>query len=372
MASTPRPENRASTGESPPPTELTPEHHLDLFRALVRARAAEERLEVLFRQGHIGGGLYRSLGQEGASVGAAYALRRRLDGTGDVIAHTIRDTGALFLFGGTPGEYFRQYLARGTSPTRGKEANVHWTDLRRGFVGPVSPLGTMVGIMSGITLSFRIRDEDRVGMVFYGDGASSTGAWHEGLNFASVQGCPMVMVVAANGYAFSTPTRKQTRAASFSLRAQGYGIAGDSVDGNDVLAVYEAAHRAVERARKGGGVTLLELRTYRRKGHAQHDPQDYQPKTEIQAWEARDPILRFRERLLTVEGVPESVLGAVEEEAEAEMLRESEAALSDPFPQAEEALEGVYTDLATVPPWTRRSADSSILRDVPWNLPGEG
>jgi len=164
--------------ESPLVADLRREDLLEIFRALVRARAAEERLELLFRQGHIGGGLYRSLGQEGASVGAAYALRRRTDGSGDVIAHTIRDTGALFLFGGTPGEYFRQYLARGTSPTRGKEANVHWTDFQRGFVGPVSPLGTMVGVLAGITLSFKIRGEPRVGMVFYGDGASSTGAWH--------------------------------------------------------------------------------------------------------------------------------------------------------------------------------------------------
>ena len=349
---------------SPSPSELTRNHHLELFRALVRARAAEERLEVLFRQGHIGGGLYRSLGQEGASVGAAYALRRRMDGTGDVIAHTIRDTGALFLFGGTPGEYFRQYLARGTGPTKGKEANVHWTDFNRGFVGPVSPLGTMVGVMAGITLSFRIRSQDRVGMVFYGDGASSTGAWHEGLNLAAVQGCPMVLVVAANGYAFSTPTRKQTRAASFALKAQGYGIAGESVDGNDVLAVYEAAHRSVERARKGKGVTLLELRTYRRKGHAQHDPQEYQPRDEILAWEARDPIVRYRKRLLEEEGIPEDTLRGMEEEAQAEMAREAEAALADPFPPGEETLEGVYTDLMAEPHWTRPGSGSSRLRGM--------
>ena len=324
-----------------------------MFRALVRARAAEERLEHLFRQGHIGGGLYRSLGQEGASVGAAYALRRRDDGTGDVIAHTIRDTGALFLFGGTPGEYFRQYLARATSPTRGKEANVHWTDFQRGFVGPVSPLGTMVGVMSGITLSFKVRDQPRVGMVFYGDGASSTGAWHEGVNFAGAQGCPMIVVVTSNGYAFSTPTRKQTRSASFSLRAAGYGIAGETVDGNDLLEVYEAARRSVDRAREGKGVTLLELRTYRRKGHAQHDPQDYVPPEEIEAWEARDPIHLFRARLLQRGWAQEGELTELEESATKEMREEAEKAVLDPFPPGEEALEGVYTDLPTPPHWTR-------------------
>ena len=333
--------------------DLSREDLHEIFRALVRARAAEERLEILFKQGHIGGGLYRSLGQEGASVGSAFALGRMGDGTGDVIAHTIRDTGALFLFGGTPGEYFRQYLARATGPTKGKEANVHWTDFQRGFVGPVSPLGTMVGVMAGISLSFKIRDQKRVGMVYYGDGASSTGAWHEGLNFAGAQGCPMVMVVTANGYAFSTPTRNQTRAASFSLRAAGYGIAGETVDGNDVLAVYEAARRSVDRAREGQGVTLLELRTYRRKGHAQHDPQDYVPKAELEIWATRDPILRFRKRLLKEGWAEEQELLAMEGGAEEEMAREAEAALADPFPEGIGALDGVYTDLPTAPHWTR-------------------
>jgi len=348
---------------------LTRADLLTMFRSLVRARAAEERLELLFRQGHIGGGLYRSLGQEGASVGAAYALARKDDGTGDVIAHTIRDTGALFLFGGAPGDYFRQYLARATGPTRGKEANVHWTDLQRGFVGPVSPLGTMVGVMSGITLSFKIRGEPRVGMVFYGDGASSTGAWHEGVNFAGAQGCPMVVVVTSNGYAFSTPTRKQTRAASFSLKAQGYGIAGETVDGNDVLAVYQAARRAVDRAREGKGVTLLELRTYRRKGHAQHDPQDYVPPEEIRAWESRDPISLFRQKLLGEGWVHEDELEALETDAEAEMRNEAERAVSDPYPPGEEALVGVYTDLATPPHWTRGAAREGG-RGPGWRLSG--
>lgn len=356
---------------SPLVADLGRDDYLTIYRAMVRARAAEERLEVLFRQGHIGGGLYRSLGQEGASVGAAYALRRRADASGDVIAHTIRDTGALFLFGGTPGEYFRQYLARGTSPTRGREANVHWTDFRRGFVGPVSPLGTMVGVMAGITLAFKIRGDPRVGMVFYGDGASSTGAWHEGVNLAGTLGCPMIVVVTANGYAFSTPTWKQTRAAAFSLKALAYGVAGESVDGNDVLAVYEAAHRSVDRARDGRGVTLLELRTYRRKGHAQHDPQDYVPPEEIRAWEARDPVLLFRGRLLREGWAGEDELERLEEAAEAEMREEAEKAVEEPYPSGEETLEGVYTDLPTQPHWTRPLPPSSPEAPGAWRIRGE-
>ena len=131
-----------------------------IYRALVVTRAAEERLETLQKQGHVTGGLYRSLGQEAGAVGAAFALRRRDDGTGDFLAPTIRAAGALFLFGGELIDFFRQYMARGTSPTRGREANVHWFDFQKGFVGPVSPLGTMIEVMAGITLSFRLRGED--------------------------------------------------------------------------------------------------------------------------------------------------------------------------------------------------------------------
>jgi TPP-dependent pyruvate/acetoin dehydrogenase alpha subunit len=161
------------------------------------------------------------------------------------------------------------------------------------------------------------------------------------------------MVVTANGYAFSTPTRKQTRAASFSLRAAGYGIAGETVDGNDVLAVYEAARRSVDRAREGQGVTLLELRTYRRKGHAQHDAQEYVPPEEIEHWAARDPVLLYRAKLLENDWATEDELASMELGAEEEMAREAAAALDDPFPEGAEALDDVYTDLATPPHWTR-------------------
>lgn len=325
----------------------------EMFRYLVLARAAEERLELLQRQGHVKGGLYRSLGQEGGSVGTAYALRRRTDGTGDVIAHTIRETGALFLFGGTPLEYFRQYLARGTGPTAGKEANVHWTDYQRGFVGPVSPLGSMVEVMAGITLSFKMRGQDRIGVSYYGDGATSTGAWHEGLNFAAVQRCPMILVVEANQYAFSTPTSRQTRVSSFVEKAPGYGIDGESVDGNDVLAVYDVMRRAAARARSGEGVSMVELRYYRRKGHAQHDPQEYVPPEEIREWEAKDPILRYRTLLVERGWATEEELAGIEEAAEATVSEAADRAVGEPVPEPRSAMEDVYSDRVAPVPWTR-------------------
>jgi len=326
-----------------------------LYRGMVLAREAEDRLELLQKQGHVKGGVYRGLGQEAIGVGTAYALRRRSNGTGDVIGQSIRNIGAVFLFGGTPEDYFRQYMARGTGPTRGKEANVHWSDFEKGLVGPVSPLGTMVEVLAGITLSFRIRGEDRVGLVYYGDGATSAGAWHEGVNFAAVRRCPLVVVVSANQYAFSTPTEKQTRLESFAEKADGYGVAGASVDGNDVLAVYRATREAVTRARSGEGVTLLECRTYRRRGHAQHDSQEYVPPEEIEAWEKRDPIDRYRSRLLDRGWATENELDEIVRECEERVRGAAERVVEEPPPEPEWALENVYGDREISPPWTRHS-----------------
>ncbi len=326
---------------------------LDLYRAMVRARTAEERLELLHRQGHVKGGVYRSLGQEAGAVGAAYPLRRRTDGTGDVVAQTIRATGAVFLFGGTPLEYFRQYLARATGPTRGREANVHWTDFERGLLGPVSPLGTMLEVMAGVTLAFRLREEDRVGLVFYGDGATSTGAWHEGLGMAAARRCPLVLAVEANQWAFSTPTRQQTRVESFTEKAAFYGIAAESVDGNDVLAVLEASARAADRARAGEGPSLLEMRTFRRLGHAQHDPQDYVPAETLREWEEKDPVLRYRERVVAEGWAGPDELAAIDDDVGREIADAADRALEEPLPEGPEAVEDVYTDRAAPVPWTR-------------------
>lgn len=342
-----------------------------IYRHLVLAREAEERLEVLFKQGHIKGGLYRSLGQEAGAVGAAWALRRRSDGTGDVLAPTIRATGAVFLMGGRPIDYFRQYLSRVTGPTRGREANVHWCDLRRGLIGPVSPLGSMVEVMAGVCLAFRMRGEDRVGMVFGGDGASSTGAWHEGLNLAAVQRCPLVLMVEANQWAFSTPTARQTRVKSFLEKCEGYGIEGVSVDGNDVLAVHEATAGAVERARTGQGTQMVELRYYRRLGHAQHDPQEYVDPAELAHWEALDPLAAFRRRLLEEWGSSPEELDALVEEARSLVREHADRAVAEAAPDGDEALQGVWTDLGLAPPWTRHDPVDPALRHVTRGSPGD-
>ena len=335
---------------------LTLPQLLDLFDGMVRARETEDRLEALFNQGHVPGGVYRSLGQEAGSVGACYALRRRTDGTGDCLAQTVRATGGLFLFGATPLEYLRQYLGRGTSPTGGKDANVHFTDFDRGIVGTISPLGTMIGVMAGITLAFRFRGEDRVGIAFYGDGATSTGAWHEGLSMAAAQKCPMILMVVHNHWAFSTPTRNQTRVKSFTEKAAAYGVQGASVDGNDVVETYHVVKAAAARARAGQGVQLIELRTYRRKGHAQHDAAEYVDPGELEAWTKRDPIDGFRTRLLDGGWATAAELDERHRLIHHEIQDAAEQAVGEPHPRPESALGEVYTDHSAVSPWTRAAS----------------
>jgi pyruvate dehydrogenase E1 component alpha subunit/2-oxoisovalerate dehydrogenase E1 component alpha subunit len=336
------------------PHGLDAERLLDLYRYIRLTRSLEERLVALFRQSKIVGGLFRSLGQEGESVASAFALRRRDDGTGDVLSPLIRNLGSMLVMGARPVEVLRQYMAKGDAPAAGKELNIHFTDFQRGFLGQISPLGDMVPVMAGVTLTFRQRGEDRVGMVYLGDGATSTGAFHEGINFAAVQRCPLVVIVENNGYAYSTPTSAQTAAATFADKAVGYGVASERVDGNDVLAVYGAAGRAVERARAGEGVTLLEVLTYRRLGHAQHDNQSYQPTAEIEKWAAEnDPLDRYAKALTANRWATRRQLARIDAEVDAGIEAAVEEAEASPLPQPELAREGVYAGAAANAPWTR-------------------
>ena len=335
---------------------LTGAQRLELYYWMRLTRSLEERLVNLYRQTKVVGGLFRSLGQEADAVGSAYALER-----GDVLSPLIRNLGSMLVKGATPVEILKQYMARGDSPTRGRELNIHFGDTERGFIGQISPLGDMVPVMAGVTLSFRMRREPRVGLVYVGDGATSTGAFHEGINFAAVQRCPLVVVVENNGYAYSTPTRKQTLAARFVDKAIGYGIAAEQADGNDVIATYEATKRAVDRARRGGGVTLVELMTYRRKGHAEHDNQSYVPTGEIERWEREnDPITRHLDRL-RAEGVSAAELSAVDARVEGEIDEATEIAERSGVPESLDALIGVYADPpAAQPLWFRAGKREAV------------
>jgi pyruvate dehydrogenase E1 component alpha subunit/2-oxoisovalerate dehydrogenase E1 component alpha subunit len=334
------------------PAGLAPDQLREIYYYLILTRVLEERLVNLYRQGKVVGGLYRSLGQEGESVASAYALD-----DGDVMSPLIRNLGAMLVMGATPTEVLRQYMAKETSPTAGREMNVHFNDLQRGFLGQVSPLGDMIPVMAGIALTFKMRGERRVGLVYIGDGGMSTGTFHEGLNFAAVQRVPLVVVAEYNGYAYSTPTGRQVAIPRLALRAKAYGIPSETVDGNDVFAVYEASKRAVDRARDGGGVTLLEVVTYRRKGHAEHDDQRYQPRDEIAHWEQNDPIDRY-ERTVQVAGwMTAADLQSIRERVDAELSAAVATCENDPSPDPASALTNVYHAAGRVTPEWYRNLD---------------
>ena len=339
---------------------------LALYRHMRMTRTLEERLVALYRQTKVIGGLFRSLGQEADAVGSAFALERR-----DIMSPLIRNMGSMLVKGATPLEILRQYMAKGDSPTRGRELNIHFGDLERGFVGQISHLGDMIPVMAGIALSFRMRGEDRVVLVYIGDGATSTGAFHEGVNFAAVQQVPLVIVVENNGYAYSTPTGRQTAANSFMDKAVGYGIAGVQADGNDVLAVYDVTKAAVDRARAGGGPTLVELITYRRKGHAEHDNQSYVPTGEIEWWAANnDPIDRFVAWLTTHDSVSADEFAEIDASVSREIDAATDEAELSPMPDALDALDGIYADPPTIAPhWYRdgvRTAVDTHERPASW------
>ena len=339
------------------PAGLTREQVLDLYYWMRLTRTLEERLVALYRQTKVVGGLFRSLGQEADAVGSAFALRPE-----DVLSPLIRNLGSMLVKGATPVEILRQYMAKGDSPTRGRELNIHFGDTSRGFIGQISPLGDMVCVMAGVTLSFKMRDEKRVGLVYVGDGATSTGAFHEGINFAAVQRCPLVVVVESNGYAYSTPTHKQTLAKQFIDKASGYGIPGEQADGNDVIATYEVTKRAVDRARRGEGVSLVELITYRRKGHAEHDNQSYVPAGEIERWaKDNDPLDRYEARLRSEFRFAEDELRAIDERVRREVDDATDVAERSAPPEPLDALVGVYASPPRESPlWFRRGKRAAV------------
>src|SRR6266550_3863110 len=319
---------------------LTREQLLDIAYYLRLTRTLEERLVALFRQAKVIGGLYRSLGQEGESVAAAYALDYK---QGDVVQPLIRNLGSLLVAGAKPADIVKQYMAKGDSPTRGRELNIHFGHpARDGFIGQISMLGDMIPVMAGIALAGRMQKKNLVTLAFIGDGGSSTGAFYEGMNFASVQKLPMVVVIEDNAYAYSTPTSKQTAARTLADKAYAFGCRGLTVDGNDVFAVHRAAKEAIDHARAGGGVTLLEVKTFRLKGHAEHDNQSYVPQEVIDEWRSKDPIDRFEETLMSGDLATAKDFESIQQRVRAEVDAATDQAEKSPMPKPEEATMGLF------------------------------
>lgn len=320
-------------------TSLTKDQFSELYRFVKMTRMFDEITVRLKRQAKLTGGVFTSLGQEATAVGTAFALEAQ-----DFIAPLIRDIGAVFVKGILPRTIFAQYLGKANAPSRATDVQFHFADLEKGFVGPISHLGDMIPVMTGVLLASRMKRENRVAVAYIGEGASSTGAFHEGVNFAAVQKLPLITIIENNGYAYSTPTRNQCAADAFVDKADGYGILGLQCDGNDIVACYETMKRAVEHARSGNGSVLIEALTYRRKGHAEHDNQSYVPAGEIEFWaKNNDPMTRFerflREEELLSEEELNKIVAEVSDYLESELEHAEQAGMPEPVSAAYEVFD---------------------------------
>src|SRR4051795_3213457 len=317
---------------------LTREDRATLFRYMAMMRASEERALTLYKQGKVPGSFYDGRGQEAISVGAAFVLRPE-DRT--CILH--RDLGAHLVRGVTPDRYLANYMGRADGVTRGKEGNMHFGDRTLGCVGMVSMLPDMALVAAGMALKFKMRQEPRIAMTFFGEGSTANGQWHEAMNFAGIHRLPIVFMLENNRFAYSTPNELEF-AVDPVERAHTYGFTGVNVDGNDVEAVFEAAREASDLARAGGGPTLIECQTMRMHGHGAHDDMRYVPKEMHEEWARRDPIERYGERLLSDHGFASDEVEGIRSEVRSYVDDCAGKALDSPMPDPEIAATGVFAD----------------------------
>ena len=268
---------------------LDREDLLGIYRNLLVTRGVEERGHILYRQGKIPGSFYTGRGNEAAAVGVASAMS-----SNDVVTPLHRDMGVHITRGVEPWRIFAQFMGRADGPTHGRDGNVHMADPKLGLIAMVSHLPAMLPVAVGCALAFRIREERRVAVGWFGEGASARGDTHESMTFAGTRKLPVVFICDNNQWAYSTPTHLEYATEHVADRAQAYGFEGVVIDGTDVLAVHREAKRAIENARNGGGPTLLECVTLRMEGHAVHDDAFYVPKVMFERWAENDPIDRYR------------------------------------------------------------------------------
>jgi pyruvate dehydrogenase E1 component alpha subunit len=312
---------------------------LGMYRDMLITRGIEERGHILYKQGKIPGSFYTGRGNEAASVGVATAMKPEDGGT-----PLHRDMGVHVARGVEPWRIFAQYMGRVDGPARGRDGNVHMALIEHNFAAMVSHLPAMMTVAVGIGLAFRIRDEPRVSVCWFGDGAAARGDAHEAMNFAGLRRLPVVFVCDNNQYAYSTPPQLEYACSRLADRAPGYGFEGVVVDGTDVLAVYEAAQRSIEKARAGGGPTLLECVTFRMEGHAVHDDASYVPPELFVEWSKYDPIKRFRSWLSESINTSEAELEELEEQVKTLLTEAQARAETSPPPEASEVEQGVYAE----------------------------
>ena len=311
----------------------------DLLGVLFRCRKLEERLIRLYHQAKIYGGVYTGMGEE--AMGAAAALA---GGPRDLYSPLIRDLSVHVGRGETPRNLFRQWLARADGPMRGRDGNVHFGRMEHGVYAMISHLGAMLPVLVGGIMARRMQGEDSIGFGFIGDGGTSTGDFHEAINFAAVRDVPVIFIVENNQYAYSTLPRDQYRCAKLVDKAIGYGIEGFSADGNDAVGLYLLFRQLAADVRAKPRAVLVECDTLRMRGHGEHDDASYIPKDLLAAYAARDPIKVAREKLTQVGALTASQVEEIERTVVAEVDEAYQRALQDAPPDPRSLGEGVYAD----------------------------
>src|SRR2546427_354184 len=320
---------------------LSKQQTIEIYRWMLLNRRMETALEALYKQSKAVGGVYFGLGQEACSCASAYALQKD-----DWLGPMSRNQGCGLVRGFSPRDIMMQYMAKAGSPTKGRDASSHFGDhLVRNVVSPISTLGDLIPVLAGVALGARLQGKNIAVITYIGDGGQSTGVTYEGLNFAAVQDLGLVLFVENNLWGYSTPADMQFRVKDLAERAIAYGIPGVIVDGTDACHVYDAAHEACERARRGEGPTLIEAKMMRMKGHAIHDAADYVPKPLFEYWRKRDPITRFENYLVKAKkwltpSENEKLIADVDRELEADR----DFAVASPMPEPESAAGGVYCE----------------------------
>ena len=311
----------------------------EMFRRMVLIRRFEDHLYALFLQGTVPGTLHQYQGQEAVAVGVCTALH-----PDDLIFSTHRPVGHFLARGSSPRGIAAEIMGKAAGCAGGKGGQMHLTDISIGAMPSNAIVGANIPIATGAALGFQLRGQNRVAVSFFGDGASNTGAFHEGLNLAAVKVAPVVFVCENNQYGASTAISSMLRITDIADRSAAYGIPGRVVDGMDVLAVYQAALEAIERARQGDGPTLLECKTYRYTGHSRGDPGGYRSREEVQRWRERDPIPHMRTLLIKERGLSESELESIERTCQSEIDEAVEFARNSPEPAKEETYRHVFAE----------------------------
>jgi TPP-dependent pyruvate/acetoin dehydrogenase alpha subunit len=319
--------------------KLAPDQLLEMYFWLKLIRAFDERLSTLVKQGRVRSGVYTGIGQEAIIVGTCYGLRKE-----DFICPLHRDLGAFLMKGVSPRAMMGQMFGKATGLSKGRDSALHSGASELGIFGNTSMLGSNLPVAAGLALTFKMEKTDNVVVAYFGEGASNVGDFHEALNIAGVQHLPVLFVCENNQYAYSVPLEKSMAIDDVADRAEGYGFDGVAINGNDVLAVYQATQGALARARSGGGPTLIECKTYRWHGHSEHDKAFYRTNEELAMWKSRDPIPTFTTYLKGLNILTDEHVAETEARIKADIDDAVEFAASSPDPDPAEAVRDLYTD----------------------------